>query len=113
MKSVQPDAASPVHGFNWLIAYSRPVYFCILSFFYLMIELYTGGDISLRHTTNNEMGDASAAKNMNDIYWYWSPSWVHLYSNHGFFFSVKDIVATSILFLPIIFTFGLLPQVEI
>ncbi|KIH46268.1 hypothetical protein ANCDUO_23681 [Ancylostoma duodenale] len=29
LKSVQPDASSPIHGFNWLVAYSRPVYFCI------------------------------------------------------------------------------------
>lgn len=29
LKSVQPDAASPMHGHNRLIAYSRPVYFCL------------------------------------------------------------------------------------
>uniref|UniRef100_A0A915DT84 Pecanex-like protein n=1 Tax=Ditylenchus dipsaci TaxID=166011 RepID=A0A915DT84_9BILA len=29
LKSVQPDAASPVHGYNWLVAYSRPAYFCL------------------------------------------------------------------------------------
>ncbi|CAG9762516.1 unnamed protein product [Ceutorhynchus assimilis] len=31
LKSVQPDAASPTHGFNRVIAYSRPVYFCLFS----------------------------------------------------------------------------------
>ncbi|GFS47731.1 pecanex-like protein 1 [Trichonephila clavipes] len=29
LKSVQPDAASPTHGYNRVILYSRPVYFCI------------------------------------------------------------------------------------
>lgn len=29
LKSVQPDAASPVHGFNKAAAYSRPVYLCL------------------------------------------------------------------------------------
>ena len=31
LKSVQPDAASPIHGFNTVIAYSRAVYFILLS----------------------------------------------------------------------------------
>ncbi|XP_066152937.1 pecanex-like protein 1 isoform X2 [Euwallacea fornicatus] len=31
VKSVQPDSASPTHGFNRVIAYSRPVYFCLFS----------------------------------------------------------------------------------
>lgn len=29
LKSVQPDAASPTHGYNHLVLYSRPVYFCL------------------------------------------------------------------------------------
>ncbi|XP_077586246.1 pecanex-like protein 2 [Stigmatopora nigra] len=29
LKSVQPDAASPTHGHNRLVAYSRAVYFCV------------------------------------------------------------------------------------
>ncbi|MCP9261829.1 Pecanex-like protein 3 [Dirofilaria immitis] len=31
LKSVQPDAASPIHGFNWLVTYSRPIYFSIMA----------------------------------------------------------------------------------
>lgn len=40
LKSVQPDAASPTHGFNRIIAYSRPVYFCLFSSLILFIDSY-------------------------------------------------------------------------
>lgn len=36
LKSVQPDAASPVHGFNKAAAYSRPVYLCLCSIIVLL-----------------------------------------------------------------------------
>ncbi len=29
LKSVQPDSASPTHGFNRVIVFSRPVYFVL------------------------------------------------------------------------------------
>ncbi|XP_077139327.1 pecanex-like protein 2 isoform X1 [Ranitomeya variabilis] len=38
LKSVQPDPASPVHGYNQIITYSRPVYFCILCGFILLLD---------------------------------------------------------------------------
>lgn len=36
IKSVQPDAASPQHGFNRIIVYSRSVLFCLLAALYLL-----------------------------------------------------------------------------
>nr|XP_020642474.1 pecanex-like protein 2 [Pogona vitticeps] len=38
LKSVQPDPASPVHGHNQLITYSRPVYFCVLCGLILLLD---------------------------------------------------------------------------
>ncbi|XP_069463083.1 pecanex-like protein 2 isoform X2 [Ambystoma mexicanum] len=38
IKSVQPDPASPVHGYNKIIAYSRPFYFSILCGLILMMD---------------------------------------------------------------------------
>ncbi|XP_077202313.1 pecanex-like protein 2 isoform X2 [Paroedura picta] len=38
LKSVQPDPASPVHGHNQIIIYSRPVYFCILCGLILLLD---------------------------------------------------------------------------
>ncbi|KAM5235035.1 pecanex-like protein 2 [Ctenodactylus gundi] len=38
LKSVQPDPASPVHGHNQLITYSRPIYFCVLCGLILLLD---------------------------------------------------------------------------
>ena len=38
IKSVQPDSASPMHGYNSIITFSRPVYFCLSSSLYLFIS---------------------------------------------------------------------------
>ncbi|XP_061480490.1 pecanex-like protein 2 isoform X1 [Rhineura floridana] len=38
LKSVQPDPASPIHGHNQMITYSRPVYFCILCGLILLLD---------------------------------------------------------------------------
>ncbi|XP_074844751.1 pecanex-like protein 2 isoform X1 [Carettochelys insculpta] len=38
LKSVQPDPASPIHGHNQIIMYSRPVYFCILCGLILLLD---------------------------------------------------------------------------
>ncbi|NP_780770.2 pecanex-like protein 2 [Mus musculus] len=38
LKSVQPDPASPIHGHNQIIAYSRPIYFCMLCSLILLLD---------------------------------------------------------------------------
>uniref|UniRef100_A0A8D2Q8J6 Pecanex-like protein n=1 Tax=Varanus komodoensis TaxID=61221 RepID=A0A8D2Q8J6_VARKO len=38
LKSIQPDPASPIHGHNQMIIYSRPVYFCILCGLILLLD---------------------------------------------------------------------------
>ncbi|XP_053523286.1 pecanex-like protein 2 isoform X1 [Artibeus jamaicensis] len=38
LKSVQPDPASPIHGHNQIITYSRPVYFCVLCGLILLLD---------------------------------------------------------------------------
>ncbi|XP_053315947.1 pecanex-like protein 2 [Spea bombifrons] len=38
LKSVQPDPASPVHGYNQIITYSRPIYFCMLCSLILLLD---------------------------------------------------------------------------
>ncbi|ELK34153.1 Pecanex-like protein 2 [Myotis davidii] len=35
---VQPDPASPIHGHNQIIAYSRPIYFCVLCGLLLLLD---------------------------------------------------------------------------
>ncbi|KAI5759223.1 PCNX2 [Gulo gulo luscus] len=38
LKSVQPDPASPIHGHNQIITYSRPIYFCVLCGLILLLN---------------------------------------------------------------------------
>ncbi|KAM3863094.1 pecanex-like protein 2 [Diretmus argenteus] len=46
LKSVQPDAASPTHGHNQLVAYSRAAYFCIFcALIWLLEELLRRKDL--------------------------------------------------------------------
>ncbi|KAM8952946.1 pecanex-like protein 2 [Pelodytes ibericus] len=48
LKSVQPDPASPVHGYNQIITYSRPIYFCILCCLILLMDTGSkGSDLQL------------------------------------------------------------------
>lgn len=39
IKSVQPDTASPIHGFNRLIIYSRPLLFCLAAMLFVGMQL--------------------------------------------------------------------------
>uniref|UniRef100_A0A8C5MI97 Pecanex-like protein n=1 Tax=Leptobrachium leishanense TaxID=445787 RepID=A0A8C5MI97_9ANUR len=43
LKSVQPDPASPIHGYNKVTAYSRPIYFCVLCFLILLLDAVSKG----------------------------------------------------------------------
>uniref|UniRef100_A0A3Q2CYI4 Pecanex-like protein n=1 Tax=Cyprinodon variegatus TaxID=28743 RepID=A0A3Q2CYI4_CYPVA len=87
-RSVQPDAASPMHGHNWIIVYSRPVYFCLCC---AMIWIF---DLSGR------------AGNLQPFSLYG----VTVFSAH-FLLCVRDMLIFALCF-PVIFLFGLLPQVN-
>ncbi|XP_043916413.1 pecanex-like protein 3 isoform X2 [Protopterus annectens] len=89
LKSVQPDAASPMHGHNWIIAYSRPIYFCVCC---TLIWVFDFGSRS------NFVGPVT-------LYGvtFFSPN---------FFLSARDVVTVFTLCFPFIFLFGLLPQVN-
>ncbi|ESO87723.1 hypothetical protein LOTGIDRAFT_127487 [Lottia gigantea] len=89
LKSVQPDAASPMHGYNRLIVFSRPFYFCLFCGLLLLLNYCS-------QVAGNEV--------------------LTLY---GISFPVKSsLIFTTHLFkvfilcFPIIFTLGLLPQVN-
>uniref|UniRef100_A0A7N9ATA8 Pecanex-like protein n=1 Tax=Mastacembelus armatus TaxID=205130 RepID=A0A7N9ATA8_9TELE len=89
LKSVQPDAASPMHGHNWIIVYSRPVYFCLCC---MMIWIF---DLSGR----------SGSLQPFSLYG------VTFFSAH-FLLCVRDMLVVFALCFPVIFLFGLLPQVN-
>lgn len=90
LKSVQPDAASPTHGFNRIVALSRPVYFCLLS----SLVLITHFSIESGHsdpTPHTVYGVTFSARQLALI--------------------AREVMLNSLLLLPLAFSLGLLPQV--
>uniref|UniRef100_A0A3B4Y4T4 Pecanex-like protein n=1 Tax=Seriola lalandi dorsalis TaxID=1841481 RepID=A0A3B4Y4T4_SERLL len=89
LKSVQPDSSSPRHGHNRIIAYSRPVYFCLCC-----------GLIWLLH-----YGSLRTSSSRFTLYGVALTSSLVLAS-------ARDLVIVFTLCFPIIFFVGLLPQVN-
>ena len=93
VKSVQPDAASPTHGHNRLVAFGRPLYFCLLCGLTLLLLRWRG------------QPPASGAAGQLRLY--------------GVSVSAAPLVGAALqvlryllLLLPVLHTAGLLPQVD-
>lgn len=90
LKSVQPDASSPVHGFNKVVAYSRPVYFILCCSVIVGLHWLLKTDVSwLAFRIYNVDCDPRSALQM-----------------------IHDFLCTFILFFPLFFTLGMFPQVN-
>ncbi|XP_036715659.1 pecanex-like protein 3 isoform X10 [Balaenoptera musculus] len=89
LKSVQPDAASPMHGHNWVIAYSRPVYFCICCLLIWLLDA---------------LGSAQPFPPV--------PLYGLTLFSASFFFCARDVATVFTLCFPFVFLLGLLPQVN-
>ncbi|XP_041418756.1 pecanex-like protein 2 isoform X2 [Xenopus laevis] len=89
LKSVQPDPASPIHGYNKIITYSRPVYFCILCG---LILLFDAG----AQTTNMHL----------PVFY-----GIYFFSSNSFEIS-RDIVIVLVHCFPLISLLGLFPQIN-
>ncbi|XP_011311909.1 pecanex-like protein 1 isoform X2 [Fopius arisanus] len=89
LKSVQPDAASPTHGFNRIIVFSRPVYFIIVSSIILIL---------------------------NEILRNFKTSDFRVYglrvADYDVIMQVRNILLIFLLTFPIIFSLGLFPQIN-
>ncbi|VDN04328.1 unnamed protein product [Thelazia callipaeda] len=96
LKSVQPDAASPIHGFNWLVTYSRPVYFSIMAVALLVMD----NDWWSHH-------DGSQILELE-----WNLYRLRNISLPTVFLACRDLFSVLLILLPVAFTFGLLPQVN-
>ncbi|KAL3049653.1 hypothetical protein OYC64_008998 [Pagothenia borchgrevinki] len=88
LKSVQPDSSSPRHGHNRVIAYSRPVYFCLCCG---LIWLFHCG--SLRTASRFTLYGVALTSSI-------------------ILASARDLIIVFTLCFPIIFFVGLLPQVN-
>ncbi|KAG7302334.1 hypothetical protein JYU34_013834, partial [Plutella xylostella] len=103
LKSVQPDSASPVHGFNKMVVFSRPVYFCICTAILCIVHnhleqtkpLGEDHDRNKRSIDDKPFTVYGLAMNEREI-----------------LTSIQDIVSTFILFFPLAFSLGLFPQVN-
>ncbi|KRY53192.1 Pecanex-like protein 1 [Trichinella britovi] len=84
LKSVQPDAASPIHGHNSIIPYSRPVYFSLIGSAILLLE-----PISIA------LFEPTLLARLRPVL-----QFCHV------------LLVRLLLFLPLVFTFGLLPQLD-
>lgn len=90
VKSVQPDVASPTHGFNKIIVYSRPVYFILFSSILLLIHI-----------------QLDSGQTFYEIQFYgFTIHILHILE------IVREFLSNFLLFLPIAFSLGLLPQVN-
>uniref|UniRef100_A0A3B3CSB8 Pecanex-like protein n=1 Tax=Oryzias melastigma TaxID=30732 RepID=A0A3B3CSB8_ORYME len=88
LKSVQPDSSSPRHGHNRIIAYSRPVYFCLCC-----------GLIWLLHYSS--LRTASSRFTLYGV----------ALTSSLLLASARDLVIFTLCF-PVVFFVGLLPQVN-
>uniref|UniRef100_A0A4W5K5A4 Pecanex-like protein n=1 Tax=Hucho hucho TaxID=62062 RepID=A0A4W5K5A4_9TELE len=89
LKSVQPDSSSPRHGHNRIIAYSRPVYFCLCCVLIWVLDYSSDRTSSARFTLYGVAITSSLVLS-----------------------SARDLVIGFTLCFPIVFFVGLLPQVN-
>ncbi|XP_026667841.1 pecanex-like protein 1 isoform X1 [Ceratina calcarata] len=89
LKSVQPDAASPTHGFNRIIVFSRPVYYILCSGFILIFNE------SLRNFKASEFRIYGLRITDYDV-----------------ILQIRNVLLIFLLCFPIIFSLGLLPQIN-
>lgn len=111
LKSVQPDASSPIHGFNKTVTYSRPVYFCLLSS--LMLLTHYASESMKQDAIRNE----DDILNQTDTDTFYGRE--HQFTIYGIeiawrelFASVTNFLHWTILCLPIAFSIGLFPQIN-
>lgn len=89
LKSSQPDAASPTHGFNRIIIFSRPTYFSAGCTIILLARYYSDNNYSWSLVLYDfNLLDRSVIK------------------------TIEESAKVFILSFPVIFSFGLLPQIN-
>ncbi|XP_037072385.1 pecanex-like protein 1, partial [Pollicipes pollicipes] len=92
VKSVQPDAASPTHGHNRLVAFGRPLYFCLLCGLTLLLLHCRAVDQSHAGARLRLYGLRLAPGPLLDV--------------------ALQLLRYLLVLLPLLFTSGLLPQVD-
>lgn len=94
LKSVQPDAASPIHGFNKTVAFSRPIYFCLCAALLILAH-----NLSVDTQSVASDGPPLTIFALNFV-----PG--------EFFGGVQYVMSLVLLCLPVFFSLGLFPQIN-
>ncbi|XP_045536966.1 pecanex-like protein 1 isoform X1 [Papilio machaon] len=104
LKSVQPDSASPVHGFNKMVVFSRPVYFCICT------AILCGVHNQLEQITVPADENFRSRRSIDEI----KPLTVYgfEFNERDFLYVIQEIISKFLLFFPLAFSLGLFPQVN-
>ncbi|GBP53300.1 Pecanex-like protein 1 [Eumeta japonica] len=104
LKSVQPDSSSPVHGFNRMVVFSRPVYFCLSAAILYGVQSY------LQHTSAVDDDVERVKRSVEDV------KVLTIYgmniNGREFLTYVQYGMTNLMLFLPLAFSAGLFPQVN-
>nr|CDS30505.2 pecanex protein 1 [Hymenolepis microstoma] len=119
IKSVQPDPASPRHGFNRLIIYSRGLVFCLLGFLFALTLILIP---SAPNNADNDICPANfnIVRRRSSTFWFSGegvttklpPLTLYGWKLEALWILclAKDVSGYLILTLPLICLFGLVPQ---
>lgn len=104
LKSVQPDSASPVHGFNKMVVFSRPVYFCLCTAILCGVHGY------LEQSTLPDDTNTRTRRSIDDS----KPLTIYgiKINERDFLYVIQEILSKFLLFFPLAFSLGLFPQVN-
>ncbi|XP_050344156.1 pecanex-like protein 1 [Nymphalis io] len=104
LKSVQPDSASPVHGFNKMVVFSRPVYFCLCT------AILCAVNSQLQQISLPEETHLRTRRNVENT----RPLTIYGFelSERDCLYVIQEIISKFLLFFPLAFSLGLFPQVN-
>ncbi|KAG6453725.1 hypothetical protein O3G_MSEX008304 [Manduca sexta] len=104
LKSVQPDSASPVHGFNKMVVFSRPVYFCLCAGILCLVNGY------LEQSTVPEELHTRSKRSFVEV----KPMTIYgiEMNDVNFLYIIQEMLSKFLLFFPLAFSLGLFPQVN-
>lgn len=121
LKSVQPDASSPIHGFNKTVTYSRPIYFCLLTSLMLIChyaaESLKEGERELSRSFSDGLGNFTESRfetQLDENYDYVRKATIYgiVIVWKDLFTSVCNFLHWMVLCLPVAFSIGLFPQIN-
>jgi hypothetical protein len=115
IKSVQPDSSSPFHGFNSLTAFSRPIYFCLICSVILFLRFLTINDENIDSTLIKQnrfsLFDTFSPISKDINVFFKKFSLYGYFLNQSHFELLLSGFEIFLLFFPLVFTFGLFPQI--